>query len=988
MDEHSIGMRFVSEKETERGNPDLYLALEQAENFGATAVYFRFYNDNKPPRPQVYIYDRTELKHYAESDADIHHKLWNAGIVPFCFIFRASKILVYNCGKKPKYDDDSGEFVTSHHELINLLSDTQQEFDLYNARKFDSGLFWESGPGKKFNYNEGAYQQLLDQLKNVKSIIISRIGNEHASLVKRLLMMLILVKYLEERKGEDGNGALIPHDFYRAFNPDEPTLEGVLKNTDTFMAVLKELSKKELFNGQIFRLNEAEQSALKENINLELLRHFVRGDMEFFPGKNRSVGQVNLWRLYAFNYLPIELISHIYEDFLADEDGQKKKGVVYTPPYLVQFLIDQAMPLSAPKENFKVLDPACGSGIFLVGAYKRMIQWWRQKNDWKKPGKEHIEELKQLLKDAVYGCDIEEEAVTLTYFSLCLALLDSLSPKEIWGNVHFDDLIGVNLVQGDFFKTLHEGRLKKEFQLVIGNPPFESKFTDWAEKIDLEERENHTDRPNVPDNQVALLFLEQSLKLLAKGGRCCLILPSGPALYNVTSLQFRSYLMRRYYFEGIFDFTPLRTKLFVSSSSSAKPAVAAITAINSEPRGRSCYHYIFRRTKVSGEKIDFEIDHYDIHEVTHGAALDNERVWQSNFMGGGRLHYLLDKISRLRTLHEYLEEKCEQGWKIGEGWKTSNEEDIIRVNQLSLKKQRNTEEEAEFNSLEEKYKADWITGHNHVITSKFTEKGIEKIETCDTKYFSYPRMKNKEIFQPPHLLIKEQAGVAAIPIEYREDYLTFKDAVIGVHAPEKDKHRLKRMEERFKNKSSYTALLWLLSGKIITYREGVVLKHDLLSLPYPEEEVDFDPIEKILLSDISIYYSEFRKTGEKSVVLTRPTKKDLEDFGQLFCRILNSVYENFKPLPPAVGNDFIAYPFVLGDKPEVDIPTNIEGIEEKLSTLMDSRLEFNLWVKRIVKVYHKNVIFLYKPNQKRYWLRSIAIRDADDTFLELYKQGK
>lgn len=73
MDENSIGIRFVSKKETERGNPDLYLALEQAENFGATAVYFRFYNDNKPLRPQVYIYDRTELKQYPESDADIHH---------------------------------------------------------------------------------------------------------------------------------------------------------------------------------------------------------------------------------------------------------------------------------------------------------------------------------------------------------------------------------------------------------------------------------------------------------------------------------------------------------------------------------------------------------------------------------------------------------------------------------------------------------------------------------------------------------------------------------------------------------------------------------------------------------------------------------------------------------------------------------------------------------------------------------------------------
>jgi hypothetical protein len=389
MDNDSIGLRFVSKREAEK-NPDLYLALEQADEFGATAVYFRFYEDHRPPRPQIYLYDKSGMEQSNDSDADIHHKLWNAGIVPFCFIFRASEVLVFNCGKKPTYDVSSN-FTTFHHDLINLLSNAQQKLDLYNARKFDSGLFWESETGKKFHYQDGAYQQLLKQLSNVKSIIISRVGKEHASLVKRLLMMLILIKYLEERVDDDGKGALIPAEFYRTFNHEDPTLKGVLNNPDTFLAVLNELSKKENFNGQIFQLSDAEQQTLKKEIDLTLLQHFVMGDMEFFSKKSQSTGQMSLWKLYQFNYLPIELISHIYEDFLADENGQKKKGVVYTPPSLVQLLIDQCMPLDDRKENFKVLDPACGSGIFLVGAYKRMIQWWRLKNNWKKPGKENIE---------------------------------------------------------------------------------------------------------------------------------------------------------------------------------------------------------------------------------------------------------------------------------------------------------------------------------------------------------------------------------------------------------------------------------------------------------------------------------------------------------------------------------------------------------------------------------------------------------------------
>lgn len=988
MNDDSTGLRFVSERAKERGNPDLYLALEKAHEFKAKAVYFKFYNNKRPPQPQVYIYDSSELLPDDLTNAEIHHRLWNAGVVPFCFIFRSAEVLVYNCSKIPVPDLTGNSFKTPHHDLIDLLDDVRNNLDLYNARKFDSGLFWESDGGKSFQYENGAYQQLLNQLKQVKSIIISNVGNEHASLVKRLLMMLILIKYLEERKDEDGNGALNSEKFFLSYNPDNPTLEGVLTNPSIFLTVLDELAKKENFNGQIFQLNDYEQQVLKSGkIDLAILKHFVKGDMKYFATKNRQfVGQMTLWKMYQFNYLPVELISHIYEDFLADENGQKKKGVVYTPPYLVQFLIDQCMPLDEPKEKFKVLDPACGSGIFLVGAFKRMIQWWRVQSDWKKPKKENIEELKQLLKDNIYGCDIEGEAVTLTYFSLSLALLDSLSPKEIWGNVHFDNLVGKNLLAGDFFKTVFECKLENDYDLVIGNPPFESKLTDWADTIDKKEHLSNPDRPELPDKQIALLFLEQSLKLLEKKGNCCLILPSGPTLYNVGAKDFRGHILKQFYLKGIFDFSPLRAKLFIGSN--AKPAVISFFLENSNPDNRPCFHYIFRRTKASGEKVDFEIDHYDIHKVSYLSAVNNPRVWQANFMGGGRLHHLLDRIVTTRSLRQYLDKKvAENGWKVAEGWIESSK-DVKLVNELDIITNRTENEEREFIVLKEKHQAEWITGYKLVETENFTEDGIGSVDICNKKYFYRSVKENKEIFQPPHLLIKEQAGISSIPIEYSEEYLTFRNEIIGIHTSQSDKHLLRKIEKRYKNNQSYSALLWLLSGRIISTREGVVLKNDILSLPYPEEEIVFDPIEKILLSDISEYYSEFRKMGEKSVILTTPSEKDLEIFGELYCRVLNSIYDDFHAVHPILGKEFVAYPFILGKEPNTEIPRNIEDVEEKLRSLLDSKQGYNLWVKRILKVYHENVIFLYKPNQKRYWLPSIAIRDADTTFLDLYKQGK
>lgn len=984
--ETSHGLKWVSEKENEK-DEYIRLALEQADNFDAKAVYFRYFSDQSaPPRPQVYIYDLPELHSNENKDAEIHHRLWNAGVVPYCFIYKVSQILVFNCGLMPNWNHGNAEFITKAHDTIDLLAGVQEKIRQYHARQFDSGLFWESDINKNFKYGESAYEQLLSQIKNAKAHIIELVGHEKGKLVKRMLMMLILIKYLEERTDSSGKGAFNPDVFYKAYNQKEPTLEGVLKDSRSLIKMLHDLSSKDHFNGQIFFLNDREVSELEE-IDLTVFRYFVRGDTSIFSSPKYGLGQMSLWRLYQFNFLPIELISHIYEDFLADENGLKKKGVVYTPPYLVQFLIDRCMSLNNPRKEFKVLDPACGSGIFLVGAFKRMIQWWRVRNNWEKPTKYNIHELKSLLSENIYGCDLEDEAVTLTSFSLGLALLDALSPKEIWKNVHFDNLIDQNLFSGDFFKTLNEEKLTKDFDLVIGNPPFEERFTEWADVVNTSSKNENTNRPDVPQKQIALLFLEQSFRLLKEGGNSCLILPSGPVLYNNKTHAFRKYLLETNYFRAIFDFTPLRAKLFIGSSSSAKPPVVAVFAEKKQPMGNPIQHIIFRRTKASSEKIEFEIDHYDIHYTSHNIAMSIPGIWQANFMGGGRLYNLLEKINAVPSLGSYLNKKVKaSGWKVGEGWiESASAKSIQRIHTLSKLAMLSKQEEEELTDLKSKHEASWITDHPFVETDDFTEKGIKKTKKCHKQFFYRSAKTRKAIFKPPHLIIKKSVTEDQIPVIYLDSYLTFKHRIFGIHSPDSEKQCLLDIEEYLKNQYS-KPLIWLSSGHVIGSREGVPIKDDILSLPYPQ--LKLNEIEKILIKDISVYYSEFRKEGEKSNILNSVSKKDLTEFGTTYCRVLNSIYDNFKPLDAIVGKEFIAYPFTLGSKPEIEIPDTLERVEEKLMELIDHQVSYNLWVKRIIKVYNKNVILIYKPNQKRYWLKSIAIRDADETFNDLYKQGK
>ncbi len=988
MPSDNSGLRWVANKGEEL-NPYIYLVLEQAETFGAKAVYFRFFPVNvaKPPRAQIFIYERNDIGSAEQDGPAIHQKLWNAGIVPYCFIYGVSKVLVYNCSKTPS-DPEGTAFFTKPHDIINLLSDVQHHLERYSAKKFDSGLFWDSEKGKEFNYDRSAYELLLNQLRVVKKNIIGQAGKQHAKLVKRLLMMIILIKYLEDRKDEDGISALMP-DKYTEISEGCTRLSDILQSHDRLLTLLDALSSDRHFNGRIFSLSEPEKADVRD-LDLIYLRFFAEGNMKVFDRKY-AFGQMSLWRLYSFSYLPIELISHIYEDFLEDEEGNREEGVVYTPPYLVQFLIDRCMPLNEPKSKFKVLDPACGSGIFLVGAFKRLIQWWRIQHDWEKPTKDDIQELQRLLKDNIYGCDIVEEAVELTYFSLSLALLDALSPKEIWENVHFDNLKDGNLFPYDFFETLDAGSLVNDFDLVIGNPPFKSKLTAAAKKVDRAESDpaKHPDRPKTPDGQIALLFLDKSFDLLGENGCSCLLLPSGPVLYNEghkksgeersDTEKFRNFLFQKTRFRTIYDFTPLRKTLF--GNAGAKPSVVAVFADNNSDRDGLIHHCIFRSTRAASEKIEFEIDHYDIHPVAYEAALNTPKVWQANFMGGGRLIDLAHRVSTAPTINGFLKRmKKERNWYFGEGWQECpNSPPILRINQLIGQDEISDLQKSELQELLSKHTADWITDHDLLETDG-------TIEPCTVKYFQWPR--RRKLFEPPLLVVHESVKGGTIPARLFDTHITFRDSFFGIHAPNEDRDILIGLKN-YLTTDLNAALMWLGSGKVITMREGVPLMADVLALPYLEEKISFNEVEKVLLKDIQDHYSEFRQNGENSHILQAPTPTELESFGEWYCRILNSIYDDFKPAKPIEGKEFIAYPFILGDQAEVEIPDTIEGVEGSLRRiLMENQVSDNLWVKRILRVYEKNVIILYKPKQRRYWLRSIAVRDADETFVELFKQGK
>jgi type I restriction-modification system DNA methylase subunit len=1006
---NSVGLvpvKRTEELDVSKLSVEEIIAIENAHSYGASYIYFRRFK-NRPSTPQVYIYDYTSTTVVTEDLIQLHQRLYSSGHVPMFFVFSNRDIRIFNCYDRPAKGNrllyKPLTIIELAAEVESLFQDqdqkTRDQFKAFSGRSFDNGSFWENSTfSKEFQFANSAYEKLLTELKQALTDIIQK-RILPGTIARKILVISILIKYLEERTDEYRNSVFpkageervsivngrkkkikFKRNFFDQFSKGAACFTDVLKRKGAALKLLNYLAAH--FNGGVFKLTEKEKAALKKS---DLTRFAL-----FLEGNLQGVQYV-FWRLYSFNDLPVELISNIYEEFL-----EKKPGVVYTPPYLVSFLLDEAMPLTGDEIDYKVVDPACGSGVFLVGAFRRLIYRWRKLNNWKRP---RLTVLKKLLKENIYGSDKDPEAVNLTIFSLSLALCDELTPLEIWENLEFDDLSKDNIFAEDFFDLLlGEQFSPNEFDLVIGNPPFDSTLTSAAKKLEALSIKNRLltktidgkgkkQKVKVPDNQIALLFLEQSISLCKPGALVCLIQPAGPLLYNINAALFRQYLFRNYDVPQIIDFTHISRVLF---GKGGDVATAAVFIKNQSAKNQGLLHVTVRRTKPNKEKIFFELDSYDFHYVPRNKVND-PLIWKANYLGGSRVHQLLSRFAGIRTFGEFLEEKkLDEKWVVREGYKTGKQEEIDFLKNAD-KNKLTKEDRKKLEIIEVKFsKAPFLTGKNSLAADGLTELGIDqsKIFKLKQTHFLKDWIRQPKIFEPPHVLIGEVAGLHSIPVDYSEEYLSFGSQIIGIHAPNNEKE-LKEISIRFKKNKFYLFYLAGISGRFMVNKSTSLLKGDIDKLPYPADfhVIELDEFEKMIVDDVVDFLIEFKQMGENSrIALEDVDKKQLEQFGSIYCEILNSVYSSLRPYEPFQTESYICYPFYFRDKPNFELD-NWEKAEKNIEKLVKKISGISLRLTRVVRIYDQNIIYLIKPKKLRYWLPSIALRDADETFADLRKQG-
>lgn len=927
------GLVAVNEYDRAGRAPEEVAIMEKARSYGARAVFFEAERNGRAPVAQAFVFDATNDSDDAQF-AELHKRLWSWGGVPLVYRTAPGRIQLFRCAHEPDFVGPDNAPVCRPIRTLRIGAEIAARDVWWDAARIRNGAIWDDPEACRLMLSgkKAAHRTLVEEVRALaKQLSERRLLDPR--LRRRLLILSLLIAYLEERL------VLLPDDFARVF-PGATRFFEVLGDGPALVALLENLEER--FNGHVFRLKDAERAALLESTELASYARLVEGHED-------SSGQLSLWRLYSFKDLPVELISNIYQLFVKDAASS-----IYTPPALVRLMLEEALSWdridALMAGDGVILDPACGSGVFLVEAYRRLVLHWRWRNGWARPG---VEELRPLLQ-RIHGIDLEEGAVELAAFSLCLSLCDALEPEEIRSSVRlFPPLADVTLHCSCFFEAKERGLVQAPVRVILGNPPFESSLTtEGATRAYGEYTSSHG---TLPDNQLAYLFLHEAMEMLGEDGIAAMVEPSG-FLYNQHALAFRQSFFARWSVREVLDFVSVRG-LFKKGEADPK-VVVVIAEAGRPPADSRLLHAVFRRNGRATAEQGFDIDYYDLHWIGNDIAERSQDIWRANLLGGSRVHDLIERLRRYPTLRDYA---AKHQWDFGEGY-IAGKKGISRP-------------------------ADHLIGKPLLPTSCLSREGLDTrfLDVVPTQPIKDTKTERR--FTPPLLLIKEHEDL--YHGLWNGHYLTYKHEIVGLAAPKQDLDRLTALENWLDRESVVLrAYIAGISPRLFTQRATAILSADVLALPYPEnEDLDLSENERIVAADIVEHQREFIRLGTGAAVMRTAPPEALQSFDTVFARQVNAVYGRhpLRPLEAQHWSGAICKAYVFGEG-TVDW-SDAGELRSKLDALLRERRGSSLTITRITRLYDQGFVFLLKPDRHRFWTRSVALRDADDVLADLRSQG-
>ena len=603
---------------------------------------------------------------------EIHLNLWNSSSAPFIIVQLPDQIRVYTGFDYDRNNEKHGLLDEIHLERIGLFDDfvliTNEALQKYSAESIDDGSIWQklrNAPQEQFNYDNRVDKRLLKNLEDLESELLRKLSylelDNTLKYVHAIIGKYVYLRYLYDRriltetwagkKGVDLNKVL-----KRGANLSE-----LIKLTDVI---------EERFGGEIFPFPEGFKKVFDDDL-IDYVASVFCGDTAY--------GQAVLFDIYDFSYIPTETLSYIYEQFLKAQGLSKKHGAVYTPEALADYLVNEINTIKPLKRGMKILDPCCGSGIFLVLTYRYLIELELQGRQDKnlKPN-----ELKQIMEESIHGIETNLEACYVTEFSLILILLNYLEPPDLdkYGRFKFPHLHGKNIFEGDFFQPNREyfpesEDIPKVFDWVIGNPPWKTinvkKNPDDKNALSWVER--NSKKFPVGDRRIEEAFAWQATEFVTEQGCIGFVLPA-KRLFNMKSERFRKEFFRKNEVRRITNFSNFHYLLFQAD-------VSAITIIYQKAKQNKAkqpiWHYSpfaanqpiaqLKKGKPTRPVWAIIINKSEIRMIEPEEAEKGKAItWKIAFWGNYEEEVTLKRI--FNSYSKTLQQLCNQRkWHISEG---------------------------------------------------------------------------------------------------------------------------------------------------------------------------------------------------------------------------------------------------------------------------------------------------------------------------------
>lgn len=929
----------------------------QAKHVGADYFYCLDSELEKQKVPFVYIYDNRKQNPDEKTLAIINKQIWTIGDIALAIVIYPDEVKIIDTRQPVKVSDEGKLTANFLFPLIPKIDNRLREL-IFSGRILEE---------KTTDYlSVSPYVKLLEHID--KNILVKqdKIGcSPH--ILRSLIVKCILIKYLEEQVDDNGIN-IFRNNYFSSFlneSKNDATFCDVLKDGN-ILDLFSELNDK--FNGGVFDLTEEEIDEISKS-NLTAIATALDGRFE-------KDGQGSFWKIYDLKFIPIEFISRLYERFILSVDGrQKKDGAYYTPPHLARLLVDELLPFDfeIDFENFKLLDPSCGSGIFLVLAYKRLITLWMlQNNKQKAEGESDINALKKILSNCIYGVDINPDAISITATSLQIEYTSHFHPKDI-ELIQFDNLISNgNLESKGVFKWYKSTHLM--FDVVVGNPPFNIDKNENRQNAkngldDICDEEFFVDEKNrkkeFPYKNPALTIFYQSIdKLLKPSGFLFMVMPSSALLYNPTSLKFRKTIFSKWNIKKIYDFTPLKNYLWGNT----KVATIAILVQKKECNRKAIEHLIIRSSYLNHKgTLRFQIDKYDRFYVPFERAIEDKYYWKTNLLGGGRLHFFIDKYlsGNEITIRKILKKWYPKSTGFRSDKSSSKLVDLKGMELLDSKS----------------FITDSIEGATYIQEEQLKKRGV-----------------NADVLNPPNILIRLNANYS-MPIVLNSKKIGFFPGVLGLKG--KSDSEMSRFVEVFKeNRIVYKTLIKLLSSKIYMQQSGeyTIDAQDIMNLPLQLNNTgsfvafgELSEMESAVWNDTELLAQSINKTTGR--LFENATDLDLEQYADAFCEVLNCIYKKgeYKFRPKRIVKNthwvWVTLYHTNLDKPfESVLNTENEYIYKEI--MHDDMSNNGLRINRIITYINEpNCISFLKPRTMKYWTKSIAYRDAEEIKSLMFKNG-